>query len=396
MSTAWPKVPLEKLLTKADDWITIQPETTYAEVTVRLWGKGVILRRHVLGAEIKSDRRLQVRPGQFIVSRIDARNGAFGLIPRELAGGVVTNDFPVFNPNPQTLFVPFLQWLSNTSSFIEICKAASEGTTNRVRLKESRFLTTTIPLPPLEEQRRIVVRIEELATKISAARILDEDTVDAVAALTASVANQTFLKAEWSHVALGDVSDIRSGVTLGRRLAGKTVRLPYLRVANVQEGHLDLRHVKEVEVLEEERDKWQLRNGDLLLTEGGDWDKLGRGTVWENEVPHCIHQNHIFRVRTRPEDFDPYFLAAVVGSPYGKLYFQSASKQTTNLASINQRQLKAFPIPKPPLSVQRAVVSQLRRMTEKTQELRRCQGTRREELDALMPAILNKAFRGEL
>jgi type I restriction enzyme, S subunit len=83
---------------------------------------------------------------------------------------------------------------------------------------------------------------------------------------------------------LDEVSEIRSGVTLGRRLTGRTIRVPYLRVANVQDGHLDFSRIKEVELLESEADKWKLLSGDLLLTERGDWDKLGRGTVWREEI----------------------------------------------------------------------------------------------------------------
>jgi len=89
LKNGWPMVPIGQVMSKSDDWIPIQPDSTYSEVTVRLWGKGVTLRRECLGAEIKSDRRLRVQRGQFILSRIDARNGAFGLIPDELDGAVV-------------------------------------------------------------------------------------------------------------------------------------------------------------------------------------------------------------------------------------------------------------------------------------------------------------------
>jgi type I restriction enzyme S subunit len=201
---------------------------------------------------------------------------------------------------------------------------------------------------------------------------------------------------QWPQLSLEDVAEIRSGVILGRRLAGKTVRLPYLRVANVQDGHLNLSEIKDVEVLEHEAEKWRLIRGDLLLTEGGDWDKLGRGTVWREEIPYCIHQNHIFRLRTKPQDFVPEFLAALIGSPVGKAYFQEASKQTTNLASINQRQLKAFRIVQPPLSEQNRIVSYLDSLQAKVDTLKRLQAETAAELDALLPAILDRAFKGEL
>ncbi len=166
----WPAVPLGEVVTRSEDWVTLSPAEVYREVTVRLWGKGVGLRREALGGEIKADRRLRVRAGQLILSRIDARNGAFGLVPPELDGAVVSNDFPVFDVRPDRLLPEFLGWLTRTRAFVDLCKAASEGTTNRVRLKENRFLAASIPLAPLPEQRRIVAKIDQLAAKIAEGR----------------------------------------------------------------------------------------------------------------------------------------------------------------------------------------------------------------------------------
>ena len=133
-----------------------------------------------------------------------------------------------------------------------------------------------------------------------------------------------------------------------------------------------------------------------MLTEGGDWDKLGRGAVWHDEISNCIHQNHIFCVRTSTDDFDPYFLLALINSPYGKTYFQGASKQTTNLASINQKQLRAFRVFQPPLAEQQRIVTYLHNLQYKIEGLKRIQAETSAELDALLPSILNKAFQGEL
>jgi type I restriction enzyme S subunit len=155
-------VPLGEVLVRSEEWVPIHPDQRYKEVTVRLWGNGTILRREVLGAEIAASSRLQVHADQFIISRIDARNGASGLIPPDLEGAVVSNDFPVFSPVLTKLQPTYLNWLSKTKHFVELCRAASEGTTNRVRLKEDRFLATPIPLPALAEQRRLVERIDAL------------------------------------------------------------------------------------------------------------------------------------------------------------------------------------------------------------------------------------------
>ncbi len=106
-SMDWSTLRLGEILKKADSWIAIDPETEYKEVTVRLWGQGVSLRCVKLGSEIGADKRLQVSTGQFILSRIDARHGAFGLIPAELDGAVVSSDFPVFSPDYSRLDVSF-------------------------------------------------------------------------------------------------------------------------------------------------------------------------------------------------------------------------------------------------------------------------------------------------
>jgi len=111
-----------------------------------------------------------VSQDQFILSRIDARNGAMGLVPTELDGAVVTNDFPTFNVNRERLLPAFLGWLCRTSAFVDTCRSASEGTTNRVRLKEQRFMKQEIRLPTIKEQQRIVGRIDSLVSKIEEAR----------------------------------------------------------------------------------------------------------------------------------------------------------------------------------------------------------------------------------
>ena len=148
MSGVFPLVPLGEILVKSGEQITIDPTEHYKQVTVRLWGKGVIERDVVTGAEIAATSRFVVRSGQFIASRIDARNGAFGLVPDTLDGAVVSTDFPVFTVAQDRLAPAFLDWMSKTKGFVDLCRAASEGTTNRVRLKEEKFLAMSIPLPP--------------------------------------------------------------------------------------------------------------------------------------------------------------------------------------------------------------------------------------------------------
>lgn len=159
----------------------------------------------------------------------------------------------------------------------------------------------------------------------------------------------------WRIVPLATVAQVRTGVAKGRTEFRKPVRMPYLRVANVQDGHVQLDEVKEITVEAEEVGRYSLRRGDVLFTEGGDFDKLGRGCVWSGAIRPCLHQNHVFAVRCKPTKLLPYFLASVASSPVGRRYFALSSKQSTNLASINSTQLNAFSVPLPLLLEQRAI-----------------------------------------
>lgn len=166
--------------------------------------------------------------------------------------------------------------------------------------------------------------------------------------------------AGWEKTSLDHVAEVQTGIAKGKAINGATVTLPYLRVANVQDGHVDLSVMKEITLKPSEVNRYSLRKGDVLFTEGGDFDKLGRGTVWNGEIEPCLHQNHVFAVRPNPDRLLPQFLAYQAASQYGRRYFQLSSKQSTNLASINSTQLKQFPVLLPPLPEQRKIAEILR------------------------------------
>ena len=200
---------------------------------------------------------------------------------------------------------------------------------------------------------------------------------------------------DWPVVALRDVAEIAAGITLGRKTnETELVSVPYLRVANVQDGSLNLSEVKTVEATRREIEKWRLRDGDLLLTEGGDLDKLGRGTCWREQLPLCIHQNHIFRVRLPEDRYDPDFVSLQVGSGYGKAYFFAHAKKTTGIASINQQVLGSFPLLSPPLPEQQRIARALRERLAAVEEARRAAQAQTDEMDALRAAIYRESFRG--
>jgi type I restriction enzyme S subunit len=245
--------------------------------------------------------------------------------------------------------------------------------------------------------------LREQMAAVENARAAAQAQLAAVKALPAAFLRQVFpqpgqpLPDGWRVLPLGDTGDVVSGVTIGRAVSGEGIReVPYLRVANVKDGDLDLSDMTTTPATPGEIEALKLRQGDLLLTEGGDADKLGRGTLWEEQLPECIHQNHIFRVRLNRDLVEPTYAAALIGSSYGKGYFLRHAKQTTGIATINQRVLKAFPTLLPPLPEQRRIAAMLRDQMVAVEKARAAAEEELNTINALPAALLRRAFKGEV
>lgn len=189
---------------------------------------------------------------------------------------------------------------------------------------------------------------------------------------------------------------MRTGVAKGKTGLIDPVELPYLRVANVQDGYIDLTEVKTIAIEKHQVERYSLKRGDILMTEGGDFDKLGRGAVWGGAVDPCLHQNHVFSVRANKDMVDPMFLSALSGSEYGRTYFLSCAKRSTNLASINSSQLKSFPVLLPPLVEQRSIAQILSTWDQAIATTERVLFNSKRKVDALLQKLLiNPAARGD-
>ncbi|MCZ4370600.1 restriction endonuclease subunit S [Vibrio diazotrophicus] len=210
----------------------------------------------------------------------------------------------------------------------------------------------------------------------------------------------------WERKPLEKVAEIKTGVAKGKKGLKDPIDVPYLRVANVQDGHIDLSEVKTIQIERHQLERYSLQVGDVLMTEGGDFDKLGRGDVWQGQIAPCLNQNHVFAVRPNKQVLLPYFLAALSGSSYGKTYFLSCAKRSTNLASINSTQLKEFPVLLPPLPEQRKIAKILSTWDKAISTTEKLIETSKQQKKALMQQLLTgkkrlvnpetgKAFEGE-
>lgn len=337
--------------------------------------------------------RNHCRPGDVIIGTLGDPNLRACVVPKDLARSLNKADCLLLRPHSEVADARYLSAVLNSERVVQSASALVRGQT-RGRISLGRIKNLKIPLPPLPEQRRIA----DILDRADALRRKRQRTLELLDQLQRSIFLDLFgdpvtNPKGWVSEELASFCDVRSGVTKGRRLGEREmVELPYLRVANVQDGYLELGDVKTIELPVDEVDRYLLKSGDLVLTEGGDPDKLGRGAVWEGQIAPCIHQNHVFRVRLNTEDLTPSYLSAQIGSRRGKLYFLRSAKQTTGIASINMTQLKAFPALVPPKKLQLEFGTRI----EKLESTRSSLGESLGSLGSLFASLSQRAFRGEL
>ena len=382
MSMNWPKVRLGDLLRRSDEVIDLQPDVEYRQITLKLWGKGVVLRGVLRGAEIAAPRQMLARHKQFILSRIDARNGALGTVPAELDGAVVSNDFPVFDVVADRMLPAYLGWICKTAAFVEKCRRASEGTTNRVRLQEAKFLAGEIPLPPLAEQRRFVARIEELAAHIHEAAILRRQTAEEVETLCRAILTSD---KQAKNTAMGDLVHLRQPDVIVRPEETYQFAGVYCFGRGVFRSQVKMG----MEFAYSRLTRLHTRNfvyPKLMAWEGA----LG---VVPSECDGCVVSTEfpVFEViedLVLPEVLDTYFRTPSVWPNI------AGASTGTNVRRrrLNPNDFLAYRMPLPSRSTQ----ERLRKVRVEVDRLKRLRAETAAELDALMPSILDRAFRGEL
>lgn len=200
------------------------------------------------------------------------------------------------------------------------------------------------------------------------------------------------IPAGWVISRMDDITDIQSGIAKGKKNNGKkTTWLPYLRVANVQRGRLDLNEVKEIEIACDEAEKYLVKKRDLLITEGGDWDKVGRTAIWNAVIDLIAHQNHVFRARLVLDEQNEHWVEKYLNSGFARAYFADSSKQTTNLASINKTQLRSCTVPIPPLEEQQRIIEKIDELLALCDQLKAHLGEAGETRVHLAEAVVEQA-----
>ena len=253
---------------------------------------------------------------------------------------------------------------------------------NRWTLGIEELFNYKIPVPLEDEQDKIADFLEERCKKLRLATEKVQNSVKEYQKLKQSIITQAVtngitpgrlmkesgvnwignIPEDWKVTQLRHCASIRSGITLGKTYSKDTevFEMPYLRVANVQDGYVDTNDMAVLRVSKDEIEKYSLSAGEVLMTEGGDRDKLGRGCVWDGRIAPCLHQNHIFAVKVKEKLLNPYYLEYLTASSVGRTYFDVTAVKTTNLACTSSSKVLAFTIPLPSIEEQNEIVDYLK------------------------------------
>ncbi|NIK43232.1 restriction endonuclease subunit S [Xanthomonas arboricola] len=321
------------------------------------------------------DNRKLVRAGDFVINSRSDRKGSAGTARLD---GSVSLISTVLRPTSD-INIEFAHHLLRSTLFQEEFYRFGKGIVADLwSTNYSEMRNIMLALPDLEGQAAIAAFLDREIVKIDALIAEQEKLIGLLAEKRQATISHAVTKGlnpnapikdsgipwlgevpvDWRVTRLKFIASVQTGIAKGKDVSGKeTISVPYLRVANVQDGYLALDEMAVIEIEPEQLTRYQLRKGDVLMNEGGDFDKLGRGAVWIGEIDDCIHQNHVFAVR--PHAVEPEWLNRVTSSDYAQFYFMGRAKQSTNLASISSTNIMELPVVLPPEDEQASILASL-------------------------------------
>lgn len=383
MKTPWPEVPIGEFLTPVREVTVIQDDLEYKQITVALHGRGVRLRKMVWGRAIKTKNQCVARAGRFIYSRIDARNGAMEIVPKELDGAVITGAFPTFDFDRSKAEPRFFEYMTKTASFEEMCRVPSKGVTNRKRLKEPDFLTFRVPLPPLSEQRRIGAKLDQVAAHVEEAKRIAEK-----------------IEEEQTGFLLRRVEELSKGSPLAPMAeVAPVVRRPVevqpeewypdLGIRSFGKGTFHKEAIKGSKL--GSKRLYCIEPNDLLFSNVFSWEGAiavvqpeDKGRFGSHRFITCVPDAK----RATAEFLRYYFLTKEGLSDIRAASPGAAGRNKT----LGIKKLGAIAVPLPPIEKQHEFGELLKRF----KRARSIHQQTAISLDHLMPALLDQAFRGEL
>ena len=367
----------------------------------------------VVTVEKDFDILKHVEAGDFVISMRSFQGG----LEYSTKTGAISSAYVMLVPNLELVYPRFYRWLLKSSVYID----ALQRTTNMVRdgqaMRYSNFAQVRLFTLPLDEQKSRADFLDLECSSIDKILFKTRSSIEEYKKLKQTVITRTVTKGvrgeremkdsgvewigeipvEWRKTQLRHCATIKSGITLGKSYSKDTILIerPYLRVANVQGGYVDLNDLATIEVTLDEDLKYRLHSGDVLMTEGGDRDKLGRGCVWHGEIEPCLHQNHVFAIQTNETILLPEFLEYLTASDVGRSYFDVTAIKTTNLACTSSSKVLAFTIPLPPIEEQTEIVGFIKKRSLELNKLIMKKELLVQELEGYKKSLIYEVVTGK-
>jgi len=319
MSRKWPIVPFSELFDRVERKFLIEDDVEYQTIGVRWYGLGAFIRDSKMGMNISRKQQWRVETGDILYNKLFAWKGAFAIADETVNSHIVSDKFPTYKHRPNRIDLDYLRYYFRTPVLAKEAASLSRGAAaiSKFTLNPPQFWLLTIPLPPLEEQRRIVARIEALAGKVEEARRLREGATAEANVLVNAVARQKLeeLDVEVTELERWLASD-RSGIQtgpFGTQLSSTDFvneGIPVLTIGNVQHGGLDLNQVKYVtEQKAKTLSRFELKEGDILFARMG---TVGRSCVVPEMAAGWLYNYHIIRVALDKTKVEPRFIHWII------------------------------------------------------------------------------------
>lgn len=403
----YPSVKIGALLKHNRNVISIKDNIEYKQVTLKTNGGGAVLRCVKAGKDIRTRKQYQITTGQFIMSKIDARNGAFGIVPESLNGAIVTGDFPVFDVDKEKLNPTYLQLLSCTKPFVRFAQSCSRGTTNRQRINVKQFLDLQIPLPTLEEQNVIVATYKNsisLAEQYEKQAYDKEDSIQQYINTELGINNlnknsssvkeeqhsylrfyqlKDILRWDCYNQSINSQSQFYQTISLsnlivekpkygaGYKTSLKSNEIRYIRITDINEdGTLNEDFVS----ADQYDEQYLLKQDDFLIARSG--NTVGKTFLYDDTYGKAIYAGYLIRFVLDKSKINPQYLLAYTKSGMFKQWIQGNMRVSAQ-PNINCQQYLESPIIVPPLDVQNEIVTHISELKEQIKSLRTLSSTTR-------------------
>ena len=401
MSNAWPEAPLSEFAKPISRAVAVVPGKDYRTIGVKWWGEGAYERQTIDGSRTAAKSLSLVRQGDLIINKIWVRHGSTAIAGADVDGCAASGEFPTFALDESRVIPQWLHWQTKARGFWAKCDALSQGTSGKNRIKPEAFLQIRVPVPPLAEQRRVVARIEELAAQIHEARTLRQQATKEAEALVSRVATALLDDAGWPTTPLGELLAEKPRNGLGPQPEVESGGRQMLRINAVSSSptrFVDMTAVKLVQEDAAAMRPFVVQPNDVFIVRyNGDIARVGKAAIHKGANESAIvFPDKLIRLRSNRDKMTPDFLVVALSSRGVRAQIEGLGKTTAGNIGISGGDARSFVIPVPSVQDQRRIVAKMDAVEAQADALKRLQAETAAELDALLPAILDRAFKGEL